>query len=418
MPYRRLIAAVLAGGLLMAACGTADSSGDDDGDGSGDGAAAAASMELVADLAPGDATAVGSSVNRFGFDLLGRLTDGTENTVTSPVSAAALLAMVLAGAGGQTADEMAAVLHLDDARDVRVGALLRELADTDDVTLSVANALWARDGYPFEDDYLAFARDSFGATVEDADLGSQETADEIDAWVREQTEDRIEGIADELGLPGGDAVLVLVNAVYVLGTWTTQFDPDDTQEEQFTLGGGETAMVPMMHLRDLSASAVQRDGYQMLRLPYGEDERYAMEILLPDHGVDLPQVLSSLDAAEWAAATGALTERTINDVALPRFELEWDANLNDALTELGMGSAFGGGDFTPMSPENPFLGPVVQKTYIRVDEAGTEAAAVTGGGMRESAGNSFRVDRPFAFTISDSETGTILFLGTVADPRG
>ncbi|TDC51262.1 serpin family protein [Jiangella ureilytica] len=418
MPYRRLIAAMLAGGLLTAACGTADSSGDDDGAGSGDGAAAAASMELVADLAPGDAAAVGSSVNQFGFDLLGQLTDGTENTVTSPVSAAALLAMVLAGAGGQTADEMAGVLHLDDARDVRVGALLRELADTDDVTLSVANALWAREGYPFEDDYLAFTRDSYGATVDDADLGSQQTADEIDAWVRDQTEDRIDGIAEDLGLPNADAVLVLLNAVYFLGTWTTQFDPGDTREERFTLADGESAMVPLMHLTDVDVPVAVRDGYQMLRLPYGEDERYAMEILLPDHGVELPQLLASLDAAEWTAATGALTEQTISDVALPRFELEWDADLNDALVALGMGSAFGGGDFTPMSPENPFLDVVVQKTYIRVDEAGTEAAAVTGGVMTESAGQTFRVDRPFAFTISDGETGTILFLGAVTDPRG
>lgn len=156
----------------------------------------------------------------------------------------------------------------------------------------------------------------------------------------------------------------------------------------------------------------------MARLPYGEDERYGMEILLPDEDSGLPRLLSSLDAAEWAAAVAALEPHTIGELALPRFELEWKADLNDPLAALGMGSAFGGGDFTPMSPENPFLGPVVQKTYLRVDEAGTEAAAVTGGVMAESAGHSFRVDRPFAFTISDSQTGTILFLGTVADPRG
>ncbi|SDU65748.1 serpin family protein [Jiangella alkaliphila] len=414
MSYTRLIAGVLAGGLLAAACGTAESPGS----GSSTGGGSALPLQLVADLDPADAGAVGSSVNQFGFDLLGQLAEDGENTVTSPVSAAALLAMVLAGAGGQTADEMAAVLHLDDSRDVRVGALLRELADTDDVTLSVANALWARDGYPFEENYLAFARDSFGATIDDADLGSQETADEIDAWVRDQTEDRIDGIAEDLGLPSGDAVLVLLNAVYFLGTWTTQFDPADTRDEPFLLADGSTADVPLMHSTDVSVPVVQRDGYQMARLPYGEDERYAMEILLPDHGADLPQLLASLDAAEWAAAVGALQERHVSELALPRFELEWKADLNESLRALGMESAFGGGDFTPMSPENPFLETVVQKTYIRVDEAGTEAAAVTGGMMAQSAGNSFRVDRPFAFTISDSRTGTILFLGTVTDPRG
>jgi serine protease inhibitor len=412
MPYARLIAGVMVGGLLVAACGTADPSGP------GDAAAAAASMELVADLDAADAGAVGSSVNQFGFDLLGRLTDGSQNTVTSPVSAAALLAMVLAGAGGETAAEMAGVLHLDDARDVRVGALLRELADTDDVTLSVANALWAQDGYPFEEDYLAFARDSFGATVEDADLGSPDTAAEIDAWVREQTEDRIDGIAADLGLPNPDAVLVLLNAVYFLGLWTTPFDPDDTRDGGFRLAGGTTATVPFMHLTSQYVPIVAREGYRMLRLPYGEDERYGMEILLPDDGVTLPQLLASLDAAEWSAAVGAMADQKADELALPRFELEWSAELNGPLRALGMPSAFGGGDFRPMSPENPYLDVVVQKTYIRVDEAGTEAAAVTGGVMEESAGESIRVDRPFAFTISDSQTGTILFLGTVADPRG
>ncbi len=370
---------MLAGGLL-AACGTAQAPGPRP----GDGAAAAARMELVADLAPADAGAVGASVNQFGFDLLGRLSDGTENTVTSPV--AALLAIVLAGAGGQTADELAAVLHLDDARDVRVGALLRELA---------------------------------GATVDDADLASQETADEIDAWVRDQTEDRITGIAEDLGLPSGDAVLVLLNAVYFLGTWTTPFDPDDTRDGAFRLSDGPSAVVPFMHRTEVSLPLVQRDGYQLLRLPYGEDERYAMDVLLPDDDVPLPQLLASLDATEWAAAVAALQPQKIGELALPRFELVWKAELNDALTALGMGSAFGpGGDFTPMSPENPFLGPVVQKTYLRVDEAGTEAAPVTGGMMPTSAGLGFRVDRPFAFAISDTRTGTILFPGTVADPRG
>jgi serpin B len=417
MPNTRPIAGILTGALVLAACGANAPTEDAPGDGDGDGVAAAARMELVADLSPADATAVGSSVNQFGFDLLGQLTDGTQNTVTSPVSAAALLAMVLAGAEGQTAQDMAGVLHLDDSRDVRVGALLRELADTDDVTLSIANALWAMDGVPFEEDYLAFVRDSFGATVDEVDLGSQEAADDIDAWVREQTEDRIDGISEELRLPDPQILLVLVNAVYFLGTWTTEFDRDDTRDGGFRLADGTTATVPFMHLTDVNPAVSQRDGYQMLRLPYGEDERYAMEILLPDDGSDLPRLLATLDAAEWAAAVAELRPQHVSELALPRFELEWKAKLNDALAALGMASAFSGG-FRPMSPAEPFLGPVVQKTYIRVDEAGTEAAAVSGGAMPSSAGGAFRVDRPFAFTISDGETGTILFLGAVTDPRG
>ncbi|WP_053206000.1 serpin family protein [Jiangella muralis] len=425
MSLPRVAGAVLAGALLLAGCGSA---ADDGTDGTSTGAPAtgaptadpgpAPRIDVVADLAPADAGAVGASVNQFGFDLLGQLSDGTENTVTSPVSVASLLAMVLAGAGGETASAMAATLHLDDPRDVRVGALLRQLADTTDVTLAPANALWAQQGVPFEADYLSFVRDSFGATIDEADLGSQATADEIDAWVRDATENRIDGIAADLGLPDPAAALVLVNAVYFLGTWTTQFDPADTQAQAFTLPDGSTTDVPLMLLRGQTLPFVQRDGYSMLRLPYGADGRYGMEILLPDDPAGLPQLLSSLDAAEWSAAVGALAPQELQTVAVPKFELEWDADLGDALTALGMGPAFQDADFRPMSADPQTLDSVVHKTYIRVDEAGTEAAAVTGGVTRSSAGESFRADRPFAFTISDSQTGTIVFLGTVTDPRG
>lgn len=412
MSVRRLIAGLLAGGLLLTGCGSSGPPGD----------AARIDQELVADLEAGDAGAVGEAINAFGFDLLGEVADGRRNATVSPVSVAVLLAMVLAGADGDTAEAMADVLHLEDSRDVRVGALLSQLADTEDVTLSVGNALWANQGTPLEEDYRTFVQDTFGATLEETDLGAQQTADEIDAWVDERTEGRIAEIAADLGLPDPAAVLVLVNAVYFLGEWTTQFDPGDTHGGPFTLPDGSQVEVPLMHLYEEKFEYVERDGYRMLRLPYGEAGRYGMEVLLPDDGVGLGTVLDSLDAAEWSAAVDGLTERTVHELALPRFELEWKAELNDPLSRLGMAPAFGpAADFRPMSPADPWLDVVAHKTYINVDEQGTEAAGVTGGFMATSAMPdqlTFRVDRPFAFTISDTETGTILFLGAVADPRG
>jgi len=147
-----------------------------------------------------------------------------------------------------------------------------------------------------------------------------------------------------------------------------------------------------------------------------------MEIMLPDDGNTLAGLLASLDAARWRAAVDSLTEQTIDDLALPRFELRWKGELNDPLRRLGMVSAFtpGRADFRSMSPASPWLRTVVHKTYVRVDERGTEAAAVSGGAMVTSARSDqtvFRVDRPFAFTISDQQTGAILFLGAVTDPR-
>ena len=144
-----------------------------------------------------------------------------------------------------------------------------------------------------------------------------------------------------------------------------------------------------------------------------------MEIVLPDEAHDLDDFLDGFDADAWQASVAELSSTRVSELALPKFELEWDAELNDALAALGMGPAFeASADFSPMSPTDPWLETVVQKTYLRVDEAGTEAAAATGGVMVESAPPALRIDRPFAFTVSDRETGAILFLGSVHDPRG
>jgi serine protease inhibitor len=404
----RLGATVACAVLLLAACGSPAPRGD----------AARIDKKLVADLEPGDATTVGQAVDDFGFDLFGALADGRSNTIVSPLSMTCLLAMLLAGADGDTATEIAKVLHLSDRRDVRVGALLRQLSDTDEATLSVADALWAGTGVPLAKDYSEFLTKTFGATLRNGDLGSPDTAGDIDKWASKNTNGLIDSIASDLGLPDPNIVLVLLNAVYFLGRWKTPFDPARTRPEPFQQVGD----VPTMHLADQSFGYTQRAGYRMLRLPYGKHGRYAMEIMLPDDGHTLKDLLGTVDATEWRSAVAALKPATIDDLALPKFELRWKAELNEPLTRLGMPAAFGpAADFRAMSPAAPSLSVVVQKTYVRVDEHGTEAAAVSGGAMATSAKMNplvFRVDRPFAFSISDQQTGTILFLGAVTDPRG
>ncbi|WP_433291966.1 serpin family protein [Actinoplanes sp. CA-030573] len=393
---------VLIGALMLAACGKAVP-----------GDAGRIDAELVSDLGPGDAQAVAGAVDEFGFDLFRQVATGDRNTVTSPLSVSVLLAMVLAGADGDTATRMARVLHLEQRRDVRVGGLLRALADTDDVKLSVADGLWT--GVPLRDDYRDFVRRTFGATVEKADLGDAATARKIDEWASKNTGKRIDRIAGDLGLPDPQMALVLLNAVYFLGKWRTQFDQGFTRPGPFRTPGGSVT-VPIMHMSEATFGYAELDGYRMLRLPYGEQGRYGMEILLPDPGTSLPGLLKRLDAAEWRAAAGALSDQEISELALPRFELRWSSPLLGPLRRMGLPTT----GFTGLSAADPALTAVVHKTYIRVDEKGTEAAAVTGGAMAMSArvgGASFVVDRPFAFTVSDRRTGAILFLGAVADPR-
>ncbi|MBE1489450.1 serpin family protein [Plantactinospora soyae] len=344
-PSVRMGAVLVTGAMLLAGCAGPTPPGD----------AARIDAQLVADLAPNDARTVSQAVNAFAFDLFDEVADGRQNTVTAPLSMTVLLAMILAGADGDTATELARVLHLGDRRDVRVGALLGKLADTDEVTLSVANSLWADPGRPFEADYLTFLRRVFGATVEQGDLGSPGTAEKIDAWASRNTNGLIDRIARDLGLPDSAAILVLLNAVYFLGEWTTRFDPGDTRPEPFTLADAGTADVPMMHLTGGRFGYAQRDGYRMLRLPYGEHGRYGMEIMLPDDGGTLADLVASLDAAQWRAAVDSLTTQTIDELALPRFELRWKGELTDPLRRLGISTAFTPGDanFRPMSPAAP-----------------------------------------------------------------
>ncbi len=408
----KIVSCVVSVALLLTACGVgADAPRQDAG---GDEPA----VELVGSLSAEEASDAAEGVNAFGFDLHRAVAEQGENTVTSPLSASVLLGMVAAGAGGATAEEMVEVLGLEDARDTRYAALLGDLTGESDVTLSIANSLWAAEGYPFEDDYVSFVQETFGATLDEVDLGAQQSADRIDDWVAERTEGLIEEIADDLELPDPQAVLVLLNAVYFLGTWTTTFDEDETRDASFRLADGTEVEVPMMHRSDPELDTASGEGFTMVRLPYGDDERFGMEVLLPDEDVALDDLLEELDLATWQQTVDQLAPSTPSQLALPKFELEWDAELNDTLQELGIVSAFDGGDFTPMSPNNPWLDTVVQKTYLRVDEQGTEAAAVTGGVMDESAGPPpLLVDRPFAFTVSDHATGTILFLGSVHDPR-
>jgi serine protease inhibitor len=372
--------------------------------------------KLVSDLEPGDAQAVARAVDAFGFDLFHQVADGKQNTITSPLSVAVLLAMVLAGSDGDTSTRMARMLHLGERRDVRVGALLRELADTDEVNVSVADALWAAPAAPLRKDYQDFVRRTFGATVEQDDLGSPQIVKTIDDWAAKNTSGRIDRIAAELGLPDEQAAVVLMNAVYFLGRWKTRFDGAATRPSPFAVGGGAAVDVPTMRLNPAKLDYAQLDGYRMLRLPYGKQGRYGMEIMLPDRGRTLADVLAGLDETGWRAAVGRLSGRANVEVTLPRFELRWSGRLTEPLQRLGMPTT----GFTSMSAADPALASVVHKTYVKVDEKGTEAAAVTGGAaVMSSAANpiDFRVDRPFAFTISDRETGAILFLGAVTDPR-
>lgn len=361
--------------------------------------------------------AVAAAINQLGFEMQAELVRSGENTVTSPVSLAGLLGLLAAGAGGQAATELTTRLGLTGTRDTAIGSLLAELATTSDVQLDVANSVWTNQGVNLLAPFSDFARDTYRAEAATVALGLPEGADAIDAWARKATNDKIDSISDALGLPDPAAVTVLLNAVYFNGTWTTEFDPANTRPGTFTRADRSMVEAPMMslHLNEGRWDSSSGDTFSLLRLPYGADQRFAMELIVPNDIVDMSVFFAGLDVDRWNAARASLAPG-VESVTMPKFTTEWKANLNESLQAVGLGSIFGNDALANISDPAAPLSTVAQKVFIQVDEHGTEAAAVSGGMTATSAPAPFEVNRPFGFAITDRNTDAVLFLGAINDP--
>jgi serine protease inhibitor len=362
----------------------------------------------------------------FGFTLFERLAAAApgENLFVSPTSAAFALAMTYNGAAGETHEAMARTLGMGDLPMERVNAgnraWLDALRDTQDprVELSLANSIWARQGFPFRAEFYDRNRGFYDAEVrelpfDDAAVGI------INGWVRQHTRGRIDRILDRIP---GNAVMYLINALHFKGEWTYRFDPKQTRREGFTRADGSRVEVEMMR-QQAKVGFLRDDGFQMVELPYGNG-RFSMVLALPDHGHTLDGFRATLTPERWDAWMGAIRTQEVA-VILPRFRMEWERSLVETLTGMGMGIAFEGGraDFSGMtSGRGLYISEVKQKSWLNVDEKGTEAAAVTVVEMsRVCTGCGpdhpiVRFDRPFFLAIRDNATGTLLFLGQVADP--
>jgi serpin B len=362
--------------------------------------------------------------NAFAVDLWNALQAGRgagDNLVLSPASVSLALAMTAAGAGGETAQQMAAVLHADDL-DVYTASAATQLAawglDDQPYELAVANRLFGHRETGFLPAFVDLTGQRFGAPLEPVDfVGAPEPSRErINGWVAERTEQRIEDL-----LPAGsidsDTRLVLANAIYFDGSWTSAFDPARTAPAPFRTAEGPVE-VQMMH-QTASFPYARVDGVQVLELPY-EGGHLVLDLVLPDE--DRP--LGKLGAEDLTSWLSALAPAQV-DVSLPRLELAAPTlELARPLAALGMPLAFGNtADFSGMTAGGGLhIDGVYHQTFLMLDEVGTEAAAATGVVMtRETAVarpqvERFVADHPFLFAIRDVRNGAILFLGEVGDP--
>jgi serpin B len=363
--------------------------------------------------------------SEFGLDLLSEVMaeENAEgrNVTISPLSVATALSITWNGTASQTAEEFASVLQLADVPLEDVNAayadLLARVADAEDVELTVANSLWADADFEFREEFVDTNREYYGAGLYTVDFDDTEAAaDAIGAWLS----DRTNGLIEET--PAGvnpDDVMHLINALYFLGEWEWTFDPDYTGERSFTLSDGTQIEVESL-AGERTAEVMLSDEVAIARVPYRGDAQAAY-ILLPPEGTSLADFAGDVEMEDVDRWIDDLEEVELT-FQMPKLETSYEASLKEPLERLGMTTAFSGGDFSPMTDDTDLMiRDVGHATYLRVDEEGTEAAAVTDVTVGETAvmppPDEFIVDRPYLFLLRDDETGALIIAAAIEDPR-
>ena len=387
--------------------------------------------ELPRALSASEVGAIQAS-NDFAFELL-RETWAREsdhpNVFLSPLSATMALGMVLNGADGETFQAMRSTLGWEGMSQDEINQAYRDLMDLlldldSSVELLIANSTWAREGMPFLPEFFQAVQEWFDAEARELDFDDPAAVDAINAWAEEKTNGRIPEVLEEIE---PEHILFLLNAVYFNGDWTNQFDRAETGPAPFTLSDGQEVQVQRMNGRIPAGIRQLPGGIRVGELPYG-GQAFVMTLVLPPPDSSLDDLLAELDGATWAEWTSGLPEDYADareiQVGLPRLELTYSKELNDVLSDMGMEVAFdpGEADFSRLiqvtPTQNAYLDFVKQDTFLRVDEEGTEAAAVTTVGVGvTSAPPSLIVDRPYLLVIRERLSGTILFMGAIGDPR-
>lgn len=365
--------------------------------------------------------------NKLGIKLLEEIeTDDNQNLFISPTSLLIALSMVYNGADGVTKEEISSVLEVEgiDAEELSQAneAFMTKLkTDTDEMELRIANSIWLNEDLHFQEGFIKNNEDYFQAMTEQIDVNDNNSANKINDWVKNATNNKI----DEIVKPplNSDLVSILINAIYFKGDWKYEFDKNLTEDRDFHLADGTTKPTSFMEIRDEEFYYMENEEFQSVVLPYGKDENMSMQLFLPREKSSLEEFQQNLTADKWEKWNSELSKQE-GTVILPKFQLEYEVLLNDALTALGMPSAFTReANFSKMIEEDIaiWIDTVKQKTFIDVNEEGTEAAAVTSvevvmESFTEDMPFHMNLDRPFFFVIKDNETEAILFMGSISEP--
>lgn len=364
--------------------------------------------------------------NQFGFELFQKVYNTEtehENIMVSPLSVSLALAMTYNGANNETKTAMQETLKLYGLTPEEINTsyqtLVNALKSLDTkVILEIANAIYYRNNFSVEQDFITTNQNYYSAEVSALDFSSSSALQTINNWVADNTNDKIDKIIDQIS---SDQVMFLLNAIYFKGVWQSEFEKKNTEEKEFYLENGSSVSTDFMKQTNGVAYS-SNNLFSAIQMDYGQGN-YNMVVLLPNENKTLQDIIENLNSENWETWKENFYERNV-DIEFPKFRFEYEAKLNDALANMGMGIAFtDGADFTGINKNGGLkIDYVKHKSFIEVNEEGTEAAAVTVVAIEltsvgQGSNPSFIANRPFMFAITEKSTGAILFIGTVKNPE-
>lgn len=365
--------------------------------------------------------------NAFSFNLLTQVAanEPQENIVLSPLSASMLLGMIMNGADDETLAQIQTVTGFGpDASIDDINAYYKQLIDVlpdlDAYTnIGIANGIWVKEMFPVYETFMQACQQQFYAQAKNVPtFVDEQVLKDINSYAAQHTNNRIKEIIN-INMVSEETVMVLLNALYFKALWAHKFDKSLTTQHAFTSLNGTQINVDMLR-QDEEQKYGETQDCQLVELPYKGD-RYVADIILPAKGIDIREWIKTLNAERWLQLVNSIYTAEVG-LWLPKFSLSYDRVLTNDLAALGMPTAFSSAaDFSRLSEMPAYISLIKQKTFIQVDEEGTEAAAVTIGEIASSAGPSsvkeFIADRPFLFVIRERTYGTILFTAIIGHPE-
>jgi serpin B len=378
--------------------------------------------EKVIELTP-ESRAMVSTDNHFGVELFKRMVseETDKNVMISPLSISQALLMSYNGSAGETKNAFEETMFLGDLTTEEINQaqndLVKALLEVDPaITISIANSVWHREGFSVKPEFIKVNQEFYDAEVREAAF-DQSTVDLINNWVKNKTNGKIDHIVNQMD---PSLVMLLINAIYFNGNWKYEFEPSNTLNNDFNLGNGSKVNVPFMNQK-VTAKLMLHDDFTILDLPYGRGN-FSMLIFLPDEDKTIDDVMNVWNTENYNVWLENFEEMSV-EVSIPKFKFGYTKELNEFLQSMGLSVAFDpyNADFSNITEAMPlYIDFVKHKSFIDVNEKGTEAAAVTVVGIGYTSVNpsspKFIANRPFLFAIREKYTNAILFLGKVANP--